>query len=197
VSIDAPRDITACRRFFGEPAHPRQRQYEALRAYFVDNRPSYEVARAFGYTPGSFRVLCHQFRRDPDPQFFVSPPRGPQEQPRKSRAHDLVVSLRKQNHSVYEISQALAERGTPLSPTAVREVLRAEGFAPLPRRGDDERLERVSPSTEPVADVRAFSLVPGTQFSTRCGGGCSCSFPICCGSIWMLWRRAPSCRAPR
>jgi hypothetical protein len=170
VSIDVPKDITNCRRFFGEPSHPRQRQYEALRAYFVDNRPSHEVARAFGYTPGSFRVLCHQFRRDPDPQFFTSPARGPQQQPHKSRAHDLVVSLRKQNHSVYEISQALAERGTPLSPTAVREVLRAEGFAPLPRRGDDERLQRVSPSTEPVADVRAFSLVPGSQFSTRCGG---------------------------
>ena len=29
---------------------------------------------------------------------------------------------------------------------AVREILRAEGFAPLPRRGDDERLEQVGPS---------------------------------------------------
>ena len=62
------------------------------------------------------------------------PHRGPRTQPQKSRAHDLVVALRKQNHSVYEISQALKEHGTPLSPTAVREVLREEGFAPLPRR---------------------------------------------------------------
>ena len=170
MSISAPKDITDCRRFFGEPSHPRQRQYEALRAYFFDNRPSHEVARDFGYTAGSFRVLCHAFRRDPHPQFFVSPARGPQQQPHKSRAHDLVVRLRKQNHSVYEISRALAECGTPLSPTAVREVLRAEGFAPLPRRGDDERLEHVAPSTEPVADVREFSLTPGTRFRTRCGG---------------------------
>jgi len=170
MSIDVPRDITTCRRFFSEPSHPRQRQYEALRAYFFDNRPSHEVARDFGYTAGSFRVLCHAFRRDLHPQFFLSPARGPQQQPHKSRAHDLVVRLRKQNHSVYEISRALAECGTPLSPTAVREVLRAEGFAPLPRRGDDARLEHVLPSTEPVADVREFSLTPGTRFSTRCGG---------------------------
>ena len=170
MSIDVPKDITTCRRFFSEPSHPRQRQYEALRAYFFDNRPSHEVARDFGYTAGSFRVLCHAFRRDLHPQFFLSPARGPQQQPHKSRAHDLVVRLRKQNHSVYEISRALAERGTPLSPTAVREVLRAEGFAPLPRRGDDERLEHVAPSTEPVADVREFSLTPGTRFRTRCGG---------------------------
>jgi hypothetical protein len=170
MGIGVPKELTDCRQFFAEPSHPRQRLYEALRAFFVEGHPSHEVARAFGYTPGSFRVLCHQFRRDPDPQFFHSPSRGPRTQPHKSRAHDLVVAMRKQNHSVYEISLALKERGTPLSPTAVREVLREDGFAPLPRRGDDERLERVGPTAEPVADVREFALQPGTQFTTRCGG---------------------------
>jgi hypothetical protein len=170
MGLGAPKDLTDIRRFFAEPSHPRQRQYEALRAFFVEDRPSHEVARAFGYTPGSFRGLCHQFRRDPEPQFFSAPSRGPRTQPLKSKAHDLVVALRKQNHSVYEISQALEEHGTPLSPTAVREVLREEGFAPLPRRGDDERLERLGPTAEPVADVREFALLPGTRFTTRCGG---------------------------
>ena len=128
--------------------------YEALRAFFVENRPSREVARAFGYSPGSFRVLCHQFRRDPHPEFFVSPTKGPREQPKKSKALDLTVALRKQNRSVYEISQALKERNMALSPTAVREVLRAQGFAPLPRRMDEERPAQPGPTVEPVADVR-------------------------------------------
>jgi hypothetical protein len=144
--------------------------YEALRAYFVEGRPSYEVARDFGYSPGSFRVLCHQFRRDPDPHFFVSPSSGPREQPKKSKAHDLAVALRKQNRSVYEISEALKEQAMALSPTAVREVLRAEGFAPLPRRLDEERPALPGPTVEPVADVRNFSLLTGAQFVTRCGG---------------------------
>jgi hypothetical protein len=144
--------------------------YEALRAYFLEGRPSHEVARAFGYSPGSFRVLCHQFRRDPDPQFFVSLTPGPREQPKKSKAHDLVVGLRKQNHSVYEIAEALKECAMPLSPTAVREVLRAEGFAPLPRRLDEERPARLGPTAEPVADVREYVPTPGTQFATRLGG---------------------------
>jgi hypothetical protein len=170
MGIGAPKDITDCRRFFAQPSHPRQRMYEALRAYFVENRPSHEVARAFGYSPGSFRVLCHQFRRDPNPEFFVSPTQGPREQPKKSKALDLAVALRKQNRSVYEISQALKERNIPLSPTAVREVLRAQGFAPLPRRLDEERPAQPGPTIEPVADVRGFELVPGTQFVTRCGG---------------------------
>ena len=144
--------------------------YEALRAFFVEGRPSHIAARDFGYSPGSFRVLCHQFRRDPHPQFFASPSPGPREQPKKSKARDLVVGLRKQNHSVYEIAEALAEHKLALSPTAVRELLRAEGFAPLPRRLDEERALRPGPTVEPVADVREFALVPGTQFATRCGG---------------------------
>ena len=170
MGLGVPKDITDIRRFFAEPSHPRQRQYEALRAFFLEGRPSAEVAHAFGYSAGSFRVLCHQFRRDPDPHFFVVPAHGARTQPLKSKARDLVVALRKQNHSVYDISQALKERGTPLSPTAVREVLREEGFAPLPRRGDDERLEHLGPIAEAVADVREFALVPGTRFTTRCGG---------------------------
>ena len=143
--------------------------YEALRAYFIEQRPSAEVARSFGYTTGSFQVLCHHFRRDLDPVFFVSTQPGPRSQPKKSAARDLIVELRKQNHSVYEISEALKERNCPLSPTAVREVLKEEGFAALPRRLDSERPDRPRPTIEPIADVRKLSLAPGT-FTTQCGG---------------------------
>lgn len=102
VPIGAPKDLITCRRFFLEATAPKQRQYEALRAYFVDGRSSREAATAFGYSVGSFRVLCHHFRRDPQPEFFVAAHRGPQTQPKKSAARDAVVDLRKQNYSVYE-----------------------------------------------------------------------------------------------
>jgi len=148
MGIGAPKDLSECRRFFLEPAHSKQRMYEALRAYFVDELPSAEVAHAFNYSPGSFQVLCHHFRRDADPDFFVSTRPGPRSQPKKSAARDLIVRLRKQNHSVYEISDALKEQQCPLSPTAVREVLKQEGFAPLPRRLDDERPQGPRPTIE-------------------------------------------------
>src|SRR6266704_3502839 len=143
--------------------------YEALRAYFVEGRPSAEVARDFNYSPGSFQVSCHHFRRDPDPIFFVSTRPGPRSQPKKSAARDLVIRLRKQNHSVYEISEALKEQRCPLSPTAVREVLKVEGFAPLPRRLDQERPTYPRATIEPVADVRQFGL-SDHSFVSRCGG---------------------------
>jgi transposase len=142
MPLGEPKDLTQCRRFFLEPEHPKQRQYEALRRYFIDERPSKEVAHEFGYSEGSFRVLCHGFRRDPAPTFFVSAQPGPRSQPKKSAARTLIEELRKQNHSVYEIADALKERGTALSATAVREVLRELGYAPLPRRLDEERPER-------------------------------------------------------
>ena len=79
------------------------------------------------------------------------------------------MALRKRNYSVYEISQALKQQGTPLSATAVREVLAQEGFAPLPRRRDDERPVQVGPHPEPVANVHDFILAP-REFTTRVGG---------------------------
>ncbi len=169
MGLGAPQEITECQRFFLEPRNARHRKYEALRAYFVEEVASTEAARRFGYTPGTFRVMCHAFRREPDPVFFVSPSRGPREQPKKSAARDLIVELRKRNHSVYEISEILKERKRPLSPTAVREVLRVEGFAPLPRRLDEERPSRPRPSIEPVADARSFA-VGKASFTTTCGG---------------------------
>ena len=116
MALGEPKSLTACRRFFLEPRHPKQRQYEALRAYFGEGIPSKEAAQRFGYSPPSFRVLCHQFRRDPAPTFFTSPRLGPQSQPKKSAARQLIVDLRKRNYSVYEISEALKEH--KLSPSA-------------------------------------------------------------------------------
>jgi transposase-like protein len=169
VAIRTQDNITKLRRFFSEPTSPRQRQYEALRAYFFEQHPSAEVAKRFGYTPGTFRVLCHTFRRGKLSEFFSVGQPGPRAQPKKSAAIEQIVALRKRNYSIYEISAELKAQGAPLSATAVREVLAAEGFARLPRRRDDERPTRIGPTIEAVADVRDFSLAP-REFTTRVGG---------------------------
>lgn len=56
-------DDTAIREFFTRPANTYQRQYEALRAIFVDGRPQRDVAEEFGFTLGSLRQLAHALRR--------------------------------------------------------------------------------------------------------------------------------------
>jgi hypothetical protein len=55
-------DDTLCRRFFAEPTSTYQRQYETLRAVFLDGCPQQEAAQRFGYSPGAFRQLIRQFR---------------------------------------------------------------------------------------------------------------------------------------
>ena len=162
-------DLLTEARFFLEPTSPAQRQYEALRAYFLEGAPSAQVSQRFGYTPGSFRVLCHHFRRS-KPGFFRERKRGPRTQPKKSAVRDLILSMRKQNLSIHDIARALKTHQTPLSCTAIWEILHDEGFARLPRRGDEERFETLRPTIiAAVADRREFSLAP-RHFQTQLGG---------------------------
>ena len=164
----SPKPLTDPGQFFLEPAQPRHRQYEALRAYFADGMPSAEAARRFGYTPGAFRVLCHAFRHG-HRDFFTEGRPGPQVQAKKDPARPLISTLRKQNLSIYDIRDALRTQGHRLSLTAIHEVLRAEGFARLPRRRDEERPRRPQPDRAAVADVRQFPGAP-RRFATAMGG---------------------------
>jgi len=144
-------------RFFLEPRNATHRQYEALRAYFVDGHSSKDAAARFGYTTGSFRVLCSQFKKDPHRQFFVSAKKKDKSAPRKDPLRDTVITLRKQNLSIYDISEALKKEGKKLSPAAISTILKEEGFTRLPKRRDDERPNTVRPTAADVADVRELT----------------------------------------
>ncbi len=158
-------------RFFLAPDAPLHRQYEALRGFFVEGAPSYVAAHRFGYSPGAFRVLCHQFRHDPTKRagFFQTLKHGPQTAPVRDRVRTLAIAMRKRNLSVYDIQRELAEAGHPISINALSVLLREEGFARLPRRPEHERPQRVKPEAAAVADVRTVSLAP-RSFRTRVGG---------------------------
>ena len=160
--------LTLARRFL-EPSNPAHRQYEALRAFFVEGVPSAEAATRFGYTPGSFRVIVHQFRNRPRREFFLPP--SPAEKPpsKQTRLREQVIALRKQNLSVHDIGRALATEGESLSPATIALILKQDGFAKLPRRADDERPDRPRPVIADVADVRQLDLTP-RSFRTKFGG---------------------------
>ncbi len=57
-------------RYFLEPANATHRQYEALRAYFVEALPSAEAARRGGYTPAARTMRPSRFIR---PRMVVKP----------------------------------------------------------------------------------------------------------------------------
>lgn len=161
--------LTALAKAFLEPSNATHRQYEALRAYFVDGLASKAAAARFGYTAGSFRILCHQFRQDPTRLFFQPSRKGPRPTPTRDRIRETIVTLRKQNLSIYDISRILTERGEARSPVAVSLIVNEEGFARLPRRRDEERPAGPHTTVAAVADVRALDLSP-RQFRTQFGG---------------------------
>src|SRR5271169_4319107 len=163
------KKITSLSPIFLEPANATHRQYEALRAFVVEGLSSGEAARRFGYTTGSFRVLVHQFRQNPRRDFFLASSKGPQVAPKADPLRDQIIALRKQNLSIYDISRNLAHQGDSLSPVAVAQILKNEGFARLPRRADDERPAGSRPTTADVADVRQLNLSP-RSFRTKFGG---------------------------
>jgi hypothetical protein len=157
--------------FFHSPREPLHRQYEALRAFFVDHLPSAEAAQRFGYSSGSFRVLCHQFRHDPEKRaaFFRQLLPGRRPAPARDPVRDLVVAMRKRNLSVYDIQRDLAETGHRISINALTVLLREEGFARLPRRRDEERPAALGAESAEVADVRRLDLSP-RSFRTAAAG---------------------------
>jgi hypothetical protein len=156
--------------FFLSPEGPLHRQYEALRAYFVEQLPSAETAHRFGYSPGSFRVLCHQFRHDPDKRsaFFRALPRL-HSAPARDPVRELAVALRKRNLSVYDIQRELAAGDRHISINALAVLLREEGFARLPRRRDEERPTALRADSAEVADVRRLDLSPRSFRTTLAG----------------------------
>ncbi len=157
---------------FLRPANPVHRQYEALRAHFVDNLSMREAADRFGYQLGTFRNLCTAFRKNPDRAFFETRKPGPRpkaELPGHAERRDRAVALRKQrNLSVEEISVILAQEGMPTSVTAVNRMLREAGLPKLWRRTPEQRAE-ARPERAPVADRDALDLTP-RRLRTAFGG---------------------------
>jgi transposase len=149
------------------PQNSTHRQYEALRAYFVDHLPAAQVASRFGYTTGSFQQLAHQFRQNASRSFFAEAPRPGAKSSDTLRQQ--IVRLRKQNQSIYDISEALKKEGIARSPVAVADILKQEGFTKLPRRADEERPPGTKPTAADQTNVEALNLEP-RNVTTKFGG---------------------------
>jgi len=97
------KNLTDLAQAFLTPTNSTHRQYEALRAFFVEGLSSHEAARRFGYSPGSFRVLACQFRQEPRRPFFLPPAKGPHRAPKSDPWRLKIVQARKQNLSIYDL----------------------------------------------------------------------------------------------
>ena len=135
--------------FFYHPKNTAQKQYEALRAFYIEKRPGEEVAKQFGYKLSSFYSLTRDFKKNlsqdnPDLHFFISKPIGRKTKDETCEADQFIIDLRKNYLSVPDIKAALDARGDTVSEGYVYQVLKKEGFARLPRRKEAIREKTVA-----------------------------------------------------
>ena len=128
--------------FFLRPKLSMQRQYEALRAFYVDRLSAREVARRFGYTLNGFNSLRRDFARARHMEkFFVvrEAKPGSRNPGKMARLRGRVVAHRKKFWSVYDIQEQLRREGYGLDVSSIFRILRGAGFGRLPRRLEGER----------------------------------------------------------
>lgn len=98
--------------FFHSPQNAVQKQYEALRAFYVEKCPGEEVAKRFGYTLSSFYSLTRDFKKNlthdnPEQHFFISRATGRKPKDETNEAAQLIIDLRKKYLSVSDIKAVL------------------------------------------------------------------------------------------
>ena len=121
-------------RYFAHPTSPGQKQYEALRAFYLDNLPARVVAERFGYTVPSLNALKQKFKSGKLSFKFTEKP-GPQGSRLPPEIQQRIFEIRRvYNFSSYRIAEILAIDGFEVNPRTINRLLEKAGFPPVPHR---------------------------------------------------------------
>lgn len=169
------------KEYFANPSSVTHRQFEALRAFFLEKCPATEVAQRFGYSLSSFYSLVRDFKeklaKDEHDPFFISRQPGRPQKDSSGTLKNIIVELRKKNLSTSDITAIMQAMGHDVSEKYVYNVLSEDGFARLPRRTKQEKkqggegLTITAPKSIPFTESQ-------TQFSSQNTLGAMCILPL-------------------
>lgn len=148
--------------FFTTPRSVAQKQYEALRMYFVDEVKASVVAENFGYTYRGFTTIIADFRKkltnnEADNLFFQNNKKGRHVTAKVSSANQIIIELRKKNYAVADIKTHLDSHGFNISEKTIYNVLLDNGFSKLPRRQNIIKQKLEAPKLKaPIAAQLSF-----------------------------------------
>lgn len=131
------------KNYFLNPKSAQQRQYEALRTFYITELSAEETAKKYNFSPAYFKKLRFEFSKNLKEgvnTFFLPKKPGPKKRLTNSETVDRIISLRKQNYSVNDIKVVLDTENRIVSLETIDKILKAEGFAPLPKRTRQERI---------------------------------------------------------
>lgn len=158
-------------RYFAHPKSPGQKQYEALRAFYVDSLPARVVADRFGYTVPSFNALKQKFKSGKLSFKFTEKP-GPQGSRLPNNIQQRIFEIRRvYNLSSYRIAEILAIEGIEVNPRTINRLLEKAGFPPVPRRAKLDIGETVYGAKLPhEAQILATESLEGRTVECAVGG---------------------------
>jgi transposase len=134
-TLNSPRlDLTD---FFKNPASPRQKQYEVIRAIVIDGDSIEEAAKRYGYKPSTVYSILRDAKAGKI-ELFPSIKRGPQQKQIGSDIQDKIIAYRKMRISASEIRDRLAEDAIEISTRTVERTLKDAGYRKLKRRSYSE-----------------------------------------------------------
>jgi len=168
--------------FFANPQNAVQKQYEALRAFYVEKWSGEEVAKRFGYTLSSFYSLTRDFKKnllqEKPAQFFFTPKTtGRKPKAETDKINQLIVGLRKKYLSVPDIKAIVDAQGQhTISERHVYNVIKNEGFARLPRRNHSIR-EKAGTEFKIKAPISSMLDFMPETFSSQNSLGILCLLP--------------------
>jgi len=160
--------------FFLKPNHIPQKQYEALRCYFVDGLSAHIVAEKFGYTYRGFTTLITSFNKElnsgkADNYFFVERSLGRKKSEKIASCHDIIFQMRQANHSVDEIKTLLDSKGFNISEKTIFNIIRDAGFHRLERRSKKEKQQLQIPVLSADKSVM-LDFKQSENFKSNSGG---------------------------
>ena len=158
------------------------RQYDALRAFFLEGMRACDVAAKFGYTLHAMYNLIKDFKlllkenpyQDP---FFVVRKTGRKEKDATSDLIEIIVNLRKLYLSSPDIKVILDAQGHNISERYITAIIKREGFGRLPRRGNKLKSQTMLNLKNKITAPKSEKLSPAPlEFSTN-NAGLLCLLP--------------------
>jgi predicted DNA-binding protein YlxM (UPF0122 family) len=172
------------KKYFLNPRNTSHKQYEALRAFFVDNLAAQDVASKYGYTIQSFYTLIRNFKnkffsceKDLD-LFFKTIKLGRKVKDKAGDLANLILTLRKQYISVPDIKSILDTKKYNVSERYIFSVIKNAGFARLPRRDKQRKQETLKEAKEKITAPQSMCLdFDNEEFNTD-NVGLLCFIPV-------------------
>jgi len=156
--------------YFKNPKNPKHKRYEALRAYYLESLSQKEAAKRIGYSVYTLQTIVSDFQNGKI-EFFPLPKPGPKRRQISDYVYDRIVSLRKQNHSAYEIKDFLEQDNIKTSLQTISRILADEGFTKLSRRTNKEiGITKKRTLIPPIASRLNFEELTQYRFECPVGG---------------------------